>query len=138
MGRLGGPPADRGAKLRRIQPLLAGALVCLSVLPPAVAAPRSDQSPPPVRRDALTRALAGGRLTPAEYALERARSAFARAEVEARFGDVAPVSRTGLTLVLRDLALRQSQLSGSQRRAGRRLLARPTDRNDQFGDSYRR
>lgn len=90
-----------------------------------------DLTPQPaltfVARDSLTRALRDGRLSEPEYALQRARSLFHRAEVSARLGPVAEAGARDATLVLRDLALRMGDLSGTDRTMADRLLARPTD-----------
>ena len=103
--------------------------------------PRSDDgvsaSPPrptrksvsvvPVAVDGLTRALAGGRVTEAQYSLQRAASLFALQGVRARFGRVLRTDPRLATLVLRDLAIRIHQLSGHDRKRGLAILARPDD-----------
>jgi hypothetical protein len=89
----------------------------------------AKKQPPllPVAPDALTRALEHGRLSEAQYALERARSLFRLQAVRARFGQVARPGPRAATLILRDLALRLPGLSPSERREARALLARPSD-----------
>jgi hypothetical protein len=78
-------------------------------------------------RDALSRSLRAGRLSPARYALERARSLFDLASVRSRYGDVKRVAPRDATYILRDLALHRSALRGEDRAAADRILARPTD-----------
>lgn len=79
-----------------------------------------------VADDALYRRYQSGALTDAEYALERARSVFALKQVRARYGSVARPESHAVTLILRDLAARLHELSGSQRSAAKAILARPT------------
>ena len=117
---------------------LAAALVASAG--PAAAA-RSHAKPLPaltrVAPDALTRALADGEITSAKYALERARSLFARAAVSRSYGAVARPDPRATTLILRDLALRARQLSGADRRAALAILGRPTTYNASVDpDSY--
>ncbi|MGH3041899.1 MAG: MXAN_6640 family putative metalloprotease [Gaiellaceae bacterium] len=82
-------------------------------------------APAPVADDALAEALEAGELTEAEYALERARSIFQLGRVRREFGDVARPAAHDATLILRDLAVRLTDLSGSERIVAKRLLARP-------------
>src|ERR671918_2406108 len=91
----------------------------------ASAQPR--QLPPlaPAANDGLKRAFTQGRLTEAQYALERARSLFRLGAVRREFGDVERPAGREATLILRDLALRLRELSGAERREAERLLARP-------------
>jgi hypothetical protein len=90
-----------------------------------------------VEPDALTRALAGGRISPARYALERATSIFRLGAVRSRFGDVRKVDARSATLILRDLLLRVRQLEPADRRRATEILARPTDGSgNPFGDDY--
>jgi hypothetical protein len=100
---------------------LAAALIVIAIVligaAPAAAGPG----------DALDRALAGGRLTPAQYALERARSLFALEAVRAKYGDVAKPGPHAATLILRDLVVALPRLSDEARRSAEALLARPTD-----------
>ena len=87
--------------------------------------------------DALDRARATGRLTPAEYALERARSLFSLAEVRGRWGAVERPDPHDATPILRDLRAALPHLRGRDRAAARGILARPSDRaDDPFGDGY--
>src|SRR4051794_27708422 len=90
----------------------------------------------PVRHDALTRALSQGTLTPATYALERARSVFQLDRVRQEFGNVELPSPHAATPILRDLAVRVRDLSPSDRAAALGLLARPTDRGDPIEHHY--
>jgi hypothetical protein len=103
------------------------ALLLLAAAAPAVA--QSDEHPAPALLpapdDALTDALEAGELTEAEYALERARSAFQLGTVRREFGDVERPGGHDATLLLRDLALRQDELSGADRTVAKGLLARP-------------
>lgn len=105
------------------------ALVCLLALSaePASAAPKPLPKPVQVAEDALARALAAGRLSPAKYTLERARSLFRLGAVRREFGDVARPEPHAATLILRDLALRLRELPAAERRKARRLLARPSE-----------
>ena len=106
--------------------------MALALVGPAVAA-----APAAPRGDALTRALAAGHLTAAQYALERARSLFALRQVRARYGDVARPGPHAATPILRDLARRVEGLSGRERKIAEAILARPSDRaGDRFGDGY--
>jgi hypothetical protein len=77
--------------------------------------------------DGLSRALADGRLTRAQYSLERAASVFAYDEVARRFGGLARVEGRLATLVLRDLAVRFRDLTGEDRARALSLMARPDD-----------
>lgn len=81
----------------------------------------------PLAADGLTRALEDGRLTEAQYSLQRAASLFALRDVRARFGRVLRTEPRLATLALRDLAIRIPQLSGAERKSGLRILARPDD-----------
>ena len=114
-------------------------LVCVFALSAgsASAVPKPLPQPVPVANDALARALAAGRLSPAGYTLERARSLFRLGAVRREFGNVARPEPHAATLILRDLALRLSELNGSERRQARRLLARPSDGPaDPFGHGW--
>jgi hypothetical protein len=87
--------------------------------------------------DALDRARATGRLTPAEYALERARSLFSLTEVRGRWGAVQRPDPHDATPILRDLRAALPHLRGHDRAVARGILARPSDRaDDPFGDGY--
>jgi hypothetical protein len=87
--------------------------------------PTKLPAPVMVADDDLSAALESGELSEAEYALERARSIFRLARVRAEFGHVAAAAAHDATLILRDLAARMRQLSGAERKAAERLLARP-------------
>ena len=108
-----------------------GALVCtLGFAAGPASAAKPLPRPAPVAHDALTRALARGQLTPAAYALERARSLFRLGAVRREFGQVARPDPHAATLILRDLALRVDQLPRAERAQAERLLARPSDGAD--------
>jgi hypothetical protein len=80
--------------------------------------------------DSLTRALAAGDLTEAEYALDRALAVFEPGRVRRLYGDLGkPRPRDG-TYILRDLAARLDELAPARRALAGRLLARPTSRRD--------
>jgi hypothetical protein len=103
-------------------------LAALTACPGAASAqPRQLPAPALVANDGLERALTQGRLTEAQYALERARSLFQLGAVRREFGDVERPGSRDATLILRDLALRLRELSGAERREAERLLARPDD-----------
>jgi hypothetical protein len=110
-----------------------GLTTCLlaTMLATAGAAVAQDADPPKlpapvlVADDDLSAALESGELSEAEYALERARSIFRLARVRAEFGNVAAPAPHEATLILRDLAARVEELSGAERKAAERLLARP-------------
>ena len=90
-----------------------------------------------VAPDALTRALASGRLNEATYALERVSTLFAPASVRARFGVVRRPDPRDATLLMRDLAIRAGELSGAARARAAAYLARPTQgAADPEGDGY--
>ncbi len=120
-----------------------GLTACFSLLLLAVAAPavaQSDEHPAPpllpAPDDALTDALETGELTEAEYALERARSAFQLGSVRREFGDAERPGGHDATLLLRDLALRQDELSGADRTVATGLLARPSDGDVPYGNGW--
>lgn len=137
---------------RRTFVALAAALVVVLAVPASAAAepwdrsPRTGQADPatrrakplpafaPADRDALTRALDRGRIDPATYALERARSLFDLQAVRSRYGDVRRADPRGATMILRDLVLRLDELTAVQRRQAHAILARPTDPGD--ADEY--
>src|SRR5687767_8487526 len=118
-----------GTTARTLGATFAAALVCLVAVSAASAsaAPKPLPRPVQVADDALARALAAGRLSPAEYAFERARSLFRLGAVRREFGQVARAEPHDATLILRDLALRLRELSAAERREAQRLLARPSD-----------
>jgi hypothetical protein len=100
------------------------------VLPAAVRAQAPERPLPTLASaadDALSRALAEGRLSEAQYALERARSLFQLPRVRREFGDVERPARRDATLLLRDLAARKRELAGPEREVAEALLARPDD-----------
>ena len=120
---------------------LAACLVLAALALPAAA--RSQEAPPrplptlaPGPDDALSRAFADGRLTEAEYALERARSLFLLARVRREFGDVARPARRDATLILRDLAARKRELTGPERRVAEAILSRPDDGDVPIGTGW--
>lgn len=78
-------------------------------------------------RDDLSAALAEGRISPAKYALERAKALFQLGEVRAQYGDVDRADPRAATLILRDLALRSTELSGTDADEAEAILARPED-----------
>jgi hypothetical protein len=98
---------------------------------------REGRTLPSARADALTRALEGGGISPATYALERARSLFELGSVRDRYGDVAALPSGSATAVLRDLVLRIDELSPSEQALARRILARPDDSTGEpYGSPY--
>jgi hypothetical protein len=113
------------------------ACLALTIAGRAAAAP--PETPPeltPMPADALTRALDRGELSEADYALERARSLVALADVRREFGAVQkPDPRSG-TLILRDLLARLRGLSPSQRREAHAILSRPTDNSSEDEHHY--
>jgi hypothetical protein len=136
--------ADRCISVRGIRgrPVLFVSLALLCALvaaaPGYARAGKPLPAPTPVRADALTRALARGQLTEAQYTLQRARSLFRLGAVRQRYGDVARPDPHAATFILRDLSLRLRELSGADRRQAMALLARPTDNpnSDDPGNSY--
>ncbi|MBD0290199.1 MAG: hypothetical protein ICV74_02990 [Thermoleophilia bacterium] len=80
--------------------------------------------------DGLARALAEGRLSEAEYALERALSLVEPERARRLFGALAEPGRHDGTPILRDLAARLPGLAPARRKEAERILARPTDRRD--------
>ena len=111
--------------------LLALAGVVLTAAP-ASASPRHLPALTPAANDGLTRALHAGRLTKAEYALERVRALRNPSRARQLFGDVDQVDGRAATQLLRDLAARMNGLSPSKRTLAERLLARPTSSRDPF------
>ena len=109
---------------------LAGSLlaILLATAGPAAAQeaePTKLPAPVVVADDDLTAALESGELSDAEYALERARSIFRLARVRREYGDVERPAPHDATLILRDLAVRLHELTGTDRGAAKRILARP-------------
>ena len=87
--------------------------------------------------DDLTRALEGGSLSPARYALERARSLFGLSAVRSRFGDVRRVPEEAATAVLRDLVVRIGELSPEDQESAQRMFLRPDDpEGEPYGSPY--
>ena len=92
----------------------------------AAASERSLAAAPP--NDALSRALASGQITGAQYSLQRALAILAPRLADARYASAAAhADPREATMALRDLAARIGSLSRSDRRLAMRLLARPTD-----------
>jgi hypothetical protein len=109
---------------------LAGLLIAvgLATAAPSLGAPAKRAPLTQTGPDGLTRALARGELTPAQYALERAVSLFHPARVAARYGPLSRPNPRDATLILRDLALRVRDLDNPVDRArAATILARPTD-----------
>ncbi len=78
--------------------------------------------------DAVSRALASGKITGAQYSLQRALAILAPRFADARYVSAAAhADPREATMALRDLAARVGSLSRSDRRLAMRLLARPTD-----------
>jgi hypothetical protein len=120
--------------------VLASALLVVAAVwaGPVAAAPPKKPLPglTPVRPDALTRALDAGRLSEAEYALERARSLFQPLRVESEFGALVHPGPRDATLLLRDLALRLRFLPAAERAEAERILARPDDGDVPIGNGW--
>ncbi|MFN2543836.1 MAG: MXAN_6640 family putative metalloprotease [Actinomycetota bacterium] len=89
------------------------------------------------RPDALSRALAAGRITRAQYSFQRALSIFRPRSVARRFGRVERPADASLALT--DLAVRVRALPAPQRRVARQLLARPNDTSNDgtYGIKYK-
>jgi hypothetical protein len=117
---------------------LAGLLIAvgLATAAPSLGAPAKRVPLTQAGPDGLTRALARGELTPAEYALERADSLFHPLRVAARYGPLSRPNPRDATLILRDLAIRMRYLSGFDRERALALLARPTDSTPGDPDRY--
>jgi hypothetical protein len=126
----------RFARFRTI--LLATLLVVLGLATasPSLASPAKRLPLTRTAPDGLTRALARGELTPAQYALERAASLFHTGRVAARYGPVAQPNPRDATLILRDLVLHIGNLSGADRERALAILARPTDSTPGDPDRY--
>jgi hypothetical protein len=78
--------------------------------------------------DALSRALASGQITGAQYSLQRALAILAPRLADARYASAAVhADPRDATMALRDLAVRVGALSSADRRLAEMLLARPTD-----------
>ena len=112
--------------------LLAVALATVTLPTAPAGAAASSRPRPPLAtigmRDGLSRALAAGRLTEAQYALERASSLFDLRGVARRFaGDVTRPEPHLATMIMRDVAVRLRELTGTDRQRALDLLARPDD-----------
>lgn len=122
--------------------MVAGALACLAALTlvvPAHAGEAGTGLPQLVTGpdDGLTRALQSGQIDEQTYALARARALFGSKERPSQFAPLETLDPRSASLVLRDLAIRQAALPPAQRRAAKRILARPTDGSrDRFGHGY--
>ena len=114
---------------RAVVVFTAALLVVAGLVPGATARPSNSRPSLPALaaapNDALTGALEAGELSPAEYALHRARSLFRLGEVRDEFGDVARSDPHAATLILRDLFARVSSLDGAERAEAEAILARP-------------
>jgi hypothetical protein len=125
---------SRPARLAVAVVACAGVLLGSADLAPA--APRTAALVQP-GGDGLTRALAAGRISRAEYALQRAIALVDLSRVRSRFGDVDRPHPRDATLVLRDLRARLGDLPARDRATAERLLARPTDGSaDPFRTGY--
>jgi hypothetical protein len=120
---------------RALRLTVAAALATLALAPSSPAAERLPALAP-AAPDALSRALAAGELTEAQYALERARALFRLDAVRATHGMVNAPGLRDATLVLRDLALRVHDLPADEQAIAQGILARPTDSPDPEGNSY--
>ena len=118
----------------------AACLVVATLLLPGLAHGQARERPLPTLAagadDALSQALAEGRLSEAEYALERARSLFQHLRARRVFGDVDRPARRDATLLLRDLAARKRELAGPERELAEALLARPDDGDVPVGTGW--
>ncbi len=84
--------------------------------------------------DDLTAAFRASEVSAASYALHRALSGFRLNQVRSEFGDVVKPGPRDLTLMLRDLAVREDQLDGAEAELAERMLSRPTsDESGSFG-----
>jgi hypothetical protein len=119
--------------MRRASGLLVALLVCAGAgAATAQAAEPFQRDVPAVSRgdDGIARALESGRISEAEYALERVRSLVEPIRARLLFGEVEGPTRREATIVLRDLAARLDQLPPAERAIAERLLARPTSSSD--------
>lgn len=119
---------------------LAACLAVAAVAFPGASQAQTRERPLPALAggadDALSRALAEGRVSEAQYALERALSLFQLARVRREFGDVGRPARRDATLLLRDLAARKRELHGPERELAEALLARPDDGDVPIGNGW--
>src|SRR4029453_13628358 len=104
--------------------------------PPGPASAAQRPLPPltPAKHDALSRALQQGRLTEAQYTLERARSLFTLGRARAGDGPGARGNPHAATFILRDLLARTRLLSGDERAEARAILSRPDGAPTFFGE----
>lgn len=119
---------------------LAACLAVAAVAFPGASQAQTRERPLPALAggadDALSRALAEGRVSEAQYALERALSLFQLTRVRREFGDVGRPARRDATLLLRDLAARKRELHGPERELAEALLARPDDGDVPIGNGW--
>lgn len=102
--------------------------LALSAGPAAAASKAVPGEPRPTpQTDGLAAALRAGELSPAEYALYRAKAIFDRAAVVRRFGWIAPPGPRDATPILRELVVRLPELDEEGRAEALRLLRRPFD-----------
>ncbi len=88
--------------------------------------------------DALSRALASGQITGAQYSLQRALAILAPRLADARYASAAAhANPRDATMALRDLRASFSSLSSSDRRLAMRLFARPSDGASEGPAGYR-
>jgi hypothetical protein len=125
-GALGAPTKSRVRRLRHAQ-------LSPQAFKDAGQTIAQGKQPP----DALTRALRSDRVTPAQYALGRARSLFRLGAVRNQYGDVDRPDPRDTSMILRDLALAYRDLSGADRERADVILARPSEGSgDEFGDGW--
>jgi hypothetical protein len=126
----GGFPS--GSRIVRACGLVVVLLVCAGAVAGSAAAAGPPHELPAVSHgnDGLARALESGRLSEAEYALERVRSITEPVRADLLFGEVDALEGRDATIILRDLAARLAQLPPAERAIAERLLARPTSSSD--------
>lgn len=129
-------PSGSSVRLLALTACLAFAAVALSASAYSQTALRPLPALASAPDDALSRALAEGRLSEAEYALERARSLFQLTRVRREFGDVARPARRDATILLRDLAARKRELIGPEREVAEAILSRPDDGDVPIGNGW--
>lgn len=118
--------------------LLLASVAAVAVLGFAGSATASERSlAAAAPNDALSRALASGRITDAQYALQRVLAILAPRLANPRYSSAAAnANPREATLALRDLAARVGSLSKSDRRLAMGLLARPTDGRSEGAAGY--
>jgi hypothetical protein len=126
----------RSARLRTVFLAVFLVVLGLATASPSLASPAKRLPLTRTAPDSLTRALARGELTQAQYALERAASLFHPGRVAARYGPITRPNPRDATLILRDLVLRVGDLSGAGRQRAVAILARPTDSTPGDPDRY--